>query len=343
MTISADRFSVRAPGRVNLIGDHTDYTGGLVMPMTIDRWTVIEGERVDAVIDLTSADDGDPVHLVLPIGDAATVEPRWGRYVAGVAAEMGATARGIRGHVTTDIPVGAGLSSSAALELAVALALGFEGDAVRLAELGRRAEHRASGVPCGIMDQLCISAGVAGHAVLIDCHALTVEPVPLPSNVDVIVRFVQHRTLAGSEYGDRVDECATAEIAIGPLRLATMADVDTIDDPRVRRRARHVVTENQRVRDFAAAMRRRDLAEAGRLMLASHDSLRDDFETSTAVMDAAVAELADTPGVYGARMTGGGFGGCVVAIARPGSEVDGWIVHAVDGAVAQVASRRPEG
>ena len=332
-------FRVRAPGRVNLIGDHTDYTGGLVMPMAIDRWTVIEGARRAGQIELTSADEPDPVRLSLPIEDAASVEPSWGRYVAGVAAEMGPTAHAVEGRVTTDIPVGAGLSSSAALELATALALGFEGDPITLAELGRRAEHRASGVPCGIMDQLSIAAGVAGHALLIDCHALTVQPVPLADDIAVIVRFVQHRTLVGSEYADRVAECASAEAIIGPLRLATLDAVHTIEDGLIRRRARHVVTENQRVQDFAGALRRHDLAEVGRLMLASHDSLRDDFGVSTPVMDAAVADMASRPGVYGARMTGGGFGGCIVAIADVGSAdeaagADGWVVHAVDGAIA---------
>lgn len=338
----SDAFRVRAPGRVNLIGDHTDYTGGLVMPMAIDRWTVIEGERRAGPIELTSADEPQPVRLTLPIENPATVEPHWGRYVAGVAAEMAGTAEPVRGRITTDIPVGAGLSSSAALELATALALGFEGDAVTLAELGRRAEHRASGVPCGIMDQLSIAAGVAGHALLIDCHSLAVEPVPLPSEIAVIVRFVQHRTLAGSEYADRVAECSAAEAIIGPLRLADLGVVDTITDPVVRRRARHVVSENQRVRDFAAALRRDDLTEVGRLMLASHDSLRDDFEVSTPVMDAAVLDLAAQHGVHGARMTGGGFGGCIVAIADAGSAAaaagaDGWIVQAVDGALGHAS------
>jgi galactokinase len=188
------------------------------------------------------------------------------------------------------------------------------------------------------MDQLCIAAGVAGHALLIDCHALTVEPVPLPADIAVIVRFVQHRTLVGSEYADRVAECAAAEALIGPLRLATLDAVGTIADDLIRRRARHVVTENQRVRDFADALHRHDLAGVGRLMLESHDSLRDDFGISTPVMDAAVAELAARPGVHGARMTGGGFGGCIVGIADAGrasaaAGSDSWIVHAVDGAI----------
>ncbi|CAB4873317.1 unannotated protein [freshwater metagenome] len=333
-----DRFIVRAPGRVNLIGDHTDYTGGLVLPMTIDRWTVIEGTHHDGPIELTSANEPVPLSLPLPVRDPATVEPSWGRYVAGVAAEIGASARSIRGHVSTTIPVGAGLSSSAALEIATALALGFQGDAVSLAQLGRRAEHRASGVPCGIMDQLCIAAGIADHALLIDCDALTVDPIPLPEDVEIVVQFIAHRTLVGSEYADRVNECAAAEAAIGPLRLATAADVGRITDHVVRQRAQHVVNENQRVRDFSAALGAGDLVGAGRLMVESHNSLRDDFATSTPVMDRAVEAMCATPGVYGARMTGGGFGGCIVAMTRPGAVSAGWVVQAVHGATREQVS-----
>jgi galactokinase len=329
-------FIARAPGRVNLIGDHTDYTGGLVLPMAIDRWTEIRGEPSDSAhISLTSADEERPVELGLPISEPALVEPAWGRYVAGVAAELGSAARGVRGHVTTTIPVGAGLSSSAALELAAAYALGYQGDARDLARLCQRAEQRASGVPCGIMDQLAIAAGVEGHALAIDCHTLDIVPVAIPDGVDVIVQFVAHRTLVGSEYAQRVAACAQAEAAIGPLRTASPADVATLQDPVVRQRARHVVSENERVRMFVAALAARDLVTAGRLMIGSHRSLRDDFATSTPVMDDAVSALAATPGVYGARMTGGGFGGCVVALARAGAVHDGWIVRAVGGATIE--------
>jgi galactokinase len=327
-----DHFIVRAPGRVNLIGDHTDYTDGLVMPMTIDRWTAIEGSHQNGPIELRSDHEPDPISLTLPVDDPSVIEPRWGRYVAGVAAEMGATATPFRGRVTTTIPVGAGLSSSAALELATAFALGFTGDAVQLAQLGRRAEHRASGVPCGIMDQLCIAAGVAGHALMIDCHTLDIDPVQLPDNMSVVVQFVAHRTLAGSEYAERVKQCAVAEQTIGPLRTASLDDVATLTDPVIQRRARHVVSENQRVRDFSKALRVGDVVAAGQLMIESHRSLRDDYATSTPAVDRAVAEMCATPGVFGARMTGGGFGGCIVAIAEPGAVSKGWLVRAVDGA-----------
>ena len=328
----SERLLARAPGRVNLIGDHTDYTGGLVFPMCIDRWTDIHFTPGGSRVELRSDDEPDAVSFDLPVtGDPRAVEPRWGRYVAAVAAELDAP-RGIVGTVGTTIPVGAGLSSSAALEVAVGLALGFDGTALDLAQLGRRAEHRATGVPTGIMDQLCIAAGVAGHAVMIDCHTFEVTPAPVPDEIEVVVRFVAHRTLEGSEYGERVAQCAAAEAVVGPLRLATAGSLDAIEDPLVRSRARHVVTENQRVRDFAALLAAGDFAAAGAVMTDGHRSLRDDFGTSTRVMDAAVEALVATPGVHGARMTGGGFGGCVVAICAPGTEVDGWRVRPVAGA-----------
>ena len=182
------------------------------------------------------------------------------------------------------------------------------------------------------MDQLCIAAGSRDHATMIDCGELTVTPIALPPDIEVVVQFVAHRTLVGSPYADRVAECAAAERAIGPLRFADRAAAESIADPVVRNRAVHVVTENQRVRDFCDALAAHDLTTAGALMVESHVSLRDRYATSTPVMDAAVERLTATPGVFGARMTGGGFGGCVVALAEPGALRDGWVVHAVVGA-----------
>jgi len=326
---------VHAPGRVNLIGDHTDYTGGLVFPMAIDRGTTIRYTTGAERVMLVSDAESDAVDLALPVEvDPAAVMPAWGRYVAAMAAELGATA-GIHGTVSSDIPAGAGLSSSAALECAVALALGFDGTPTELALAARRAEHAATGVPTGIMDQLCIAAAIDGHATMIDCHTLEVTQVLVPVEVDVVVEFVAHRTLVGSAYADRVAECVRAESVIGELRDATLDDVGRarhhLDDI-AWRRARHVVTENERVRAFASALGGADYARAGRLMAASHDSLRTDFETSTPDMDAAVDRLSSTPGVFGARMTGGGFGGCIVALCEPGSISSGWVVHAARGA-----------
>ncbi len=320
-----------APGRVNLIGDHTDYTGGLVMPMAIDRYTEIKGVAGGDRIRLSSFDEPEPVDLPLRIDRPQDVAPPWGKYVAGVVAEM-SSPRGFEGKVSTDIPIGAGLSSSAALEVAVALALGMEGTPLQIAQLCQRAENRASGVPSGIMDQLSITAGVRGHATMIDCGDFTVTPVPLPADVEIVVIFVAHRTLVGSPYAERVAECAAAEALIGPLRSATVDQARDIEDTTVRMRAMHVTGENQRVRDFAEAVRADDLAGAGRLMVESHESLRLLYATSTPAMDEAVGQICERRGVYGARMTGGGFGGCVVALTEPGALMQGWVVQAVDGA-----------
>ncbi len=320
---------------MNLIGDHTDYTGGLVFPMAIDRGTTIDyspgGDRITLRSD---AQEGD-VDVIVPFtGDASTLHPRWGTYVAAMAAEVGATT-GLVGQVTSNIPAGAGLSSSAALECAIGLALGFDETPTELALAARRAEHAATGVPTGIMDQLCIATAQAGHATMIDCDTLVVTQVPVPTDIDVVVEFVAHRTLVGSAYSDRVAECARAEAVLGPLRAATIDDVvehrAQLDDVTFRR-ARHVVTENERVRRFASALERGDYVSAGRLMTESHSSLGSDFDTSTPAMDAAVDRLVRTPGVFGARMTGGGFGGCTVAICEPGALSTGWHVVPSPGA-----------
>jgi galactokinase len=276
---------------------------------------------------LRSSDEPEPAVVPLDVADAAAV-PGWGRYVAGVVAEL-RPERGLVGEVSTTLPVGAGLSSSAALEVAVALALGFTGDAVALAQCCQRAEQRASGVPCGIMDQLASAAGVEGHALLIDCHELRTEAVPIPDEAAVVVvHSGEPRGLAGTAYADRRAECEAAEAEIGPLRTASPTDVETLADPVLRRRARHVVGENARVRDFAVALAAADLRTAGDLMRASHASLRDDFAVSTPGLDALTERLDRVPGVYGARLTGAGFGGCVVALAEPGALAEGWTVRA---------------
>ena len=241
---------VIAPGRVNLIGEHTDYTGGLVFPMAIDRWTTIDYEVTTSGIVLDSADADGTVSLTLGQSFDASMTPSWGRYVGAVASLMDSP-RGISGHVSTTIPVGAGLSSSAALEIAVALALDCELPATELAQMTQRAEHLATGVPTGIMDQLCITSARQGHGALIDCTTLAVRHIPIPSDVKIVVRFIAHRTLVGSAYADRVAQCATAESIIGPLRNAAMSDIAKIDNKIIAARAHHVVSENERVLDFA--------------------------------------------------------------------------------------------
>lgn len=307
-----------APGRVNLIGDHTDYTGGLVFPMAISLATELDVETGGRLVHLESSAEPGTVQFSLDDPFDAQMQPRWGRYVAAVAAQF-ASARGIRGAVATTIPVGAGLSSSAALEVAVALAMGFDDGARELALLAQRAEQLATGVPTGIMDQLCIASARAGTATLIDCRSLDVTHVHLPDDVEFVVRFVAHRTLEGSEYAERVARCADAERIVGPLRDATPTMLRAIDDDIVRARARHVVSENARVLDFVAGLRNGDYHAAGELMNDSHRSLATDFAVSNRTMDDAVAAMQHTPGVFGARMTGGGFGGCLVAMCRPGA------------------------
>jgi galactokinase len=327
----------RAPGRVNLIGDHTDYTGGLVFPMAIDRYTEVELQRGVPWVELVSANDEEPVIVFLdePM-DPATLKPPWARYIAGVVAVTRPAAGG-RGFVRTTVPIGAGLSSSAALEVSIALALGFEGSPLDLALACQQAEQLAAGVPCGVMDQLAAAAGVEGHALLIDCTTLTVEPVPVPEGAQVVVvDSGQRRSLTTSFYGVRRAQAEEAATLIGPLRMATRADAEEIATPVLRHRARHVVTENERVRAFAKAFGSDDLATAGELMLESHASLRDDFEVSTPVLDQLVETVAALPGVHGARLTGAGFGGCVVALADADATIEAgvasWSVRASAGA-----------
>lgn len=321
-----------APGRVNLIGDHTDYTGGFVLPMAVHLGTTVilqpGGERVR----LTSASESEPCDLPLEVGDPSAVRPAWGRYVAGVISETHPREGG-QGIISSTLPSGAGLSSSAALEVAVALALGFTGSPLQLALACQRAEQNASKVPCGVMDQLASAAGVAGHALLIDCTTNDIRPVAIPGGVEVVaVHSGQKRRLAGSAYAERRAECEAAAAIVGPLRRASVDDLGRIDDGLTRRRARHVITENQRVLAFADALETGRLKEAGELMAASHESLRTDFGVSTPVLDDLVAALSGVSGVYGARLTGAGFGGCVVALTAPGVLDSGCRLQAVGGA-----------
>jgi galactokinase len=329
-----NQVEVRAPGRVNLIGDHTDYTGGLALPLAIDRQIVVRGVDSDeSVITLTSDQDPAPARIPLPATGVADVDPPWARRVAAIAAEL-KRERGFAGSIESTVPIGAGLSSSGALGVGLALALGAGAGHSRLdvALLCQRAQQAATGVPAGILDEMASLHGMDGHAMLLDCHDLTVEPVRLPENADVVVKYISHRTVVGSPYSDRVTACHAAEQIIGPLRLARTQDLSSLTDPVLLARARHVVTENERVRHSVEALKSEDLVTVGRLMTASHDSLRNDYEVSTPDLDAAVAALISTPGVYGARLTGAGFGGCVIALAAPGAVEDAWVMRAVDGA-----------
>jgi galactokinase len=308
----------RAPGRVNLMGDHTDYNDGFVLPMAIDRECVVTAApRADTTI---RAIAGDETALVAADGsdEPHAARPEWARYVAAVARVLAARGRapiGVDAQIDSTVPVGSGLSSSAALEVALALALcdagGLALGRLELALACQESEHMATGVPSGIMDQLSSLAGVAGCALLIDCRTLSVESVPLPDGVAVLaVHSGVARSLENSAYADRRRACddAARRLGVRALRDATIEQV--AGDPV----GRHVVSENGRVHATAAALRAGDGERAGALFAASHASLRDDFRVSTPELDALVEALA-AAGAYGARLTGAGFGGAVVALA----------------------------
>ncbi len=322
---------VFAPGRVNLLGEHVDYLGGSVLPMAVNLGTTIDvryrTDGVSDVVHLRSDVESDPANIQLPVGNTAGMLPPWSRYAAAVLGELNTTA-GFDGEITTTLPVGAGLSSSASLEVAVALAAGFDGDRSDLAKLCQRAEHRATGVPCGIMDQLAITSGVAGSVLLIDCNDLSIKPLDLPDGVAVhAVHCGVDRRLVGSEYADRRRECEAAEATIGPLREARLSDLSQISDPTIRSRARHVISEMERVRAAVGAIETGDMTRFGQLMNECHVSLRDDFEVSIPELDQLVDRLRRVPGVYGARLTGAGFGGCAVALVDQSvspESVGGW-------------------
>ncbi len=304
-----------APGRVNLIGEHTDYNDGLALPMAI-------GLGVE--VSLTPS-DGPGLVLesslgTAQIGPGAEVAP-WASLAAELAGRLGAGAGVVR--VRSELPIGAGLSSSAAFSVALALALGAEPLPLAIARLCQEAEH-ATGAPVGLMDPLTVMSGVAGHALAIDFATLGVTPVPVPSDAGfVVVDSGVPRTLGASPYAERRGQCEAAAAAIGrPLGRADPGDLQRIADPVQRRRAAHVVSECERVREFAEAVVGSDLERAGTLMVASHASLRDDFEVSTPELDRLVEEACATDGVYGARLTGAGFGGCLIVLCRPGTALN---------------------
>jgi galactokinase len=335
------------PGRVNLIGDHTDYNQGLALPMAIDLGvtvTLTPTNRADLLVTSEAFSDAVAIPLDLPAGpDAiAALSPPWARLVGAMVALARPPSGGLL-HVESTLPIGSGLSSSAALCVALADVLGVTGTAWVLARLCQQAEH-LTGAPVGAMDPLVAAAGRRGQALLVDFGASTLRPVDFPEDVDVVViHSGLHHYLPTSLYAARVAECEAAAAIVGPLGSADRSDLAGLMDPVLRARARHVLTECRRVLDFADALAVEDLATAGSLMVDSHRSLADDYQVSTPELDQLVAQVTARPGVWGARMTGAGFGGCVVALARPGAiTLDGWPteawrVRASDGTLAQKA------
>lgn len=315
----------RAPGRVNLIGDHTDYNEGFALPMALPFDTAVALDRGGRGLGVEIAATGFGAVTIDP-GEDPRGAPEWARHVAGVVvltAAAGIEVAGRRLSIDTDVPIGAGLSSSAALEVATIVALTAAVDVswspLDIALLGQRVEHEVVGVPSGIMDQLISAGAVAGHASMLDCRATTLTPVRVPHEVVVAVMDTgTRRALADGSYADRRSACVRAAAALGvtALRDADEGRLGAIADPVDRRRARHVVTENQRVLDALEAARAGDVAALGRAMTASHASLRDDFEVSSPALDAVVDAALAAPGCVGARMTGGGFAGCAVALVR---------------------------
>ena len=312
----------RAPGRVNLMGDHTDYNGGFVLPIAIDRDTHFAFRpRADTLVRIVS-ELGEPAEFDL--ADLSHGDPPWSEYVRGVAWAMAAHCmNGWDGAVASDVPLGAGLSSSASLEIATAeiVASGSKRprDPLAMAQAAQRAENDWVGMECGIMDQLSVAASVEGSALLIDCEELSFEAIPVPDDVAFVVLDTStRRQLTSSAYNERRATCERAadHLGVASLRHVDIEDLDrviaSLDDV-TRRRVRHVVTENDRVAKAAVALSAGDLDRFGRLMNESHASLRMDFESSTPELDAIVEVATSLPGCFGARVTGAGFGGCAIA------------------------------
>jgi len=338
---AAPRF-YQAPGRINLIGEHTDYNLGYVMPAAIPFVTTVAiAPRTDGRLRVRSSNFGETRELALP--DLGAALPRggpahWIDYVHGVAQSLqrhGIALRGADLLIHGEVPIGSGLGSSAALEVAVALALSTQAghliERITLAELCQRAENDYVGMRCGIMDQFASACGRAGHALWIDCRSLEYKLLPFDRGAAGAVRLVICNTMvrhshAGGEYNRRREECeqgvhAMARRLKGVTALrdvspqALLAHQDALD-PLIYRRCRHVVTENERVREAAAALAAADLARFGELMRDSHLSLRDDYQVSCDELDLMVRLAEQIDGLYGARMTGGGFGGCTVNLVR---------------------------
>ena len=334
----------RAPGRVNLIGEHTDYNDGFVMPAALEyEARAAACRRPDRLIRIRSLNNDKAAEFDL---DAADPKPLgdWTDYVFGVAVMLERAGMRIAGAdilVFSSVPVGSGLSSSAALEVVVGNALlslsGHEVDPVELAKICQQAENDYVGMRCGIMDQFISCNGVEGHALMIDCRSLESVPVPVDAKARIVVaNSMVHHALADGEYNKRRQSCEEGvrllRPALGAIRALRDVSLEDLEENRdllpdiTYRRCRHIVTENDRVLQAAEALQNADPETFGRLMNASHASMRDDYEISCEEIDILVDIAQAQQGVYGARMTGGGFGGCVVALVAAGA-VEGFTAN----------------
>lgn len=327
-------FLVRAPGRVNLIGEHTDYNEGYVLPMAIDRavWIALR-PRSDRRVLVHSLDLDQNAEFSLDTLHKG--KPGWSEYIKGVAWAMHTEAlelHGWEGVMAGNVPIGSGLSSSAALEMASARTFAavshLEWDPARMALLGQKAENQWVGVQCGIMDQMVSAAAQRNTALFLDCRSLEYRHIPLPPKVAVCVLDTgTRRGLVDSAYNERRTQCESAAHLFG-VRALRDVEWEAFQarslqlDPLTRRRARHIISENDRVLRAVQAMQRADVQELGELLDASHASLRDDFEVSSPALNAIVEIARKLPGCFGARMTGAGFGGCALALVHAENALD---------------------
>ncbi len=325
---SESEIIVRAPGRVNLIGEHTDYNDGFVLPMAIDHavWLALR-PRDDRTVRLFSLDLETEAAFEL---DSLTKGSDWIEYPKSIAYELmkaGYELRGFDAVMTGDVPRGAGLSSSAAVELAVARAFaavsGIEWDAPKMAKLSQKAENEWVGVNCGIMDQMASAACKEGHALFLDCRSLEIQHAPLPQGISIVILDTStRRGLVGSAYNERRSQCEEAArwFGVKALRDVSVEEFNKSSknglNELAEKRARHIITENARVLEAMEVMKAGNVKRLGELFNASHDSLRDDFEVTNDALNIMVDCAREQASCYGARMTGAGFGGCAVALVK---------------------------
>ncbi|KAK3090426.1 hypothetical protein FSP39_011772 [Pinctada imbricata] len=323
------------PGRVNLIGEHTDYNEGFVFPMALPQVTVMVGSKGDGDLCrvLTTAEGVDePKYVEFSIKDNKPGTPKWANYVKGVVANYVGTPSGFDAVVVSSVPLGGGVSSSASIEVATYTFLdALNGGADNVLKKDKalacqKAEHEYAGMPCGIMDQFISMMGEDGHALLIDCRSVesTLVPMKDPNVVVLVTNSNVKHELTGSEYPTRRKQCETAASLLGKRSLREATDKDLEDskdklDNVTYRRARHVIGEIKRTEEAANCLQNGDYVKFGKLMVASHDALRDDYEVSCPELDRLVEAAMEVEGVYGSRMTGGGFGGCTVTLVKKDS------------------------